>query len=988
MRSKHVVKAGLRLAALGCLVLLLVPAGSYSETPDRDKQIAEIEAKLKELNAKLAELKNGKSAPAGTRTFELADILAWKSVRGASLSPDGQWFAYRIGPAEGDSEVILRQVKGDKEHKFPGGSGKGPGTIAFSHDSKWFAFSVSPPDKQAPAAGPQEKQPAAARPASLRVGLVNLASGEKQEFEGMRRFAFSGEAGTWLALHRAPEPSGPASVTPPLAPPGGTQPVAGGAQQVAAADLILRELATGNELTLGNVAEFAFDKSGNRLALAIDAHGLGSIQLRDMKTAALHSLDSGKASYQHLHWTDSGDALAALKAVEDKAYEGKRCRVVAFTDFSSSSLPRKVVYDPTADTSFPKDMTISPNRPPSWTEDRSTLLFGIHELKKKEEKAAPKAGAKPAEKPPEKPDLVVWHWKDERLQPMQQVQAGADRSFSYLCAWRVADRKFLRLADDTLRTVTVAPKERWAIGVDTKPYLRMSNLDGRRYEDVYVIDLKTGERRLALKGVRWYFGPSPDGTHILYYRDGNFEARELETNRPYNVTAHSGQSFVDTEDDHNVDKPPARFLGWSKDSRSVLLSDNWDIWKVGVHGDDALNLTASGKKDAVRYRSFFKLDPEEKGIDLSAPLYVSMQEEWTKEGGIGRIDPGKPGATRLLWGPANFGALLKAKKADVFVWTRESEKDYPDYWTAGASFLDPKRLTNANPQQGQYAWSSGALIVDYTSKNGDRLQGALFLPAGYEKGKRYPTIVYIYEKLSSRMHAYWPPAATGFNKSIYTNLGYAVFMPDIKYKINDPGMSAVACVLPALEAAINTGVVDPGRVGLHGHSWGGYQTAFLITQTDAFKAAVAGAPLTDLVSMYSSVYWNTGSANQPIFESSQGRFTTGYWDNLDAYIRNSPVYHARNVKTPLLLLHNDKDGAVDWNQGIEYFNTLRRLEKPVVMLQYKGENHGLVKPANQHDYYVRMREFFDHHLRGKPAPRWLEEGVPHLEIDKHLKERQ
>jgi dipeptidyl aminopeptidase/acylaminoacyl peptidase len=267
------------------------------------------------------------------------------------------------------------------------------------------------------------------------------------------------------------------------------------------------------------------------------------------------------------------------------------------------------------------------------------------------------------------------------------------------------------------------------------------------------------------------------------------------------------------------------------------------------------------------------------------------------------------------------------------------------------------------------------------------LQGALYLPANYEEGKSYPTIVYIYEKLSQGLNGFTSLTANGFNKSLYTSQGYAVFMPDIVYKINDPGMSAVWCVLPALDAAVKTGVVDKTKVAIHGHSWGGYQTAFLVTQTDAFKAAVAGAPLTNMISMYSSIYWNTGSANQPIFESSQGRFTTGYWDNVEAYTRNSPVYHAKNVKTPLIILHNDKDGAVDWNQGIEYYNTLRRLGKPVVMLQYKGENHGLAKLENRKDYTVRMLEFFDHHLKGKPAPAWLQEGVPHLKLKDHLEER-
>ena len=214
-----------------------------------------------------------------------------------------------------------------------------------------------------------------------------------------------------------------------------------------------------------------------------------------------------------------------------------------------------------------------------------------------------------------------------------------------------------------------------------------------------------------------------------------------------------------------------------------------------------------------------------------------------------------------------------------------------------------------------------------------------------------------------------------------------MLQPDITYRLNDPGMSAVWCVSAALKAAIATGVVDPKHIGLQGHSWGGYQTAFLVTQTNAFAAAVAGAPLTNMVSMYSLIYKNTGGTNQAIFETSQGRFLGGYWDNWDAYYRNSPVNFAKNVTTPLIILHNDKDGAVDFTQGVEYYNTLRRLGKKVVMLEYPGENHGLAKPANQQDYTVRMKEFFDHYLMGKPAPGWWTKGVPRLEMEEHIRQR-
>ncbi|MDZ4674690.1 MAG: prolyl oligopeptidase family serine peptidase, partial [Gemmatimonadota bacterium] len=378
----------------------------------------------------------------------------------------------------------------------------------------------------------------------------------------------------------------------------------------------------------------------------------------------------------------------------------------------------------------------------------------------------------------------------------------------------------------------------------------------------------------------------------------------------------------------------------------------------------------------------------ERGIDLSRPLYLHAYGEWTKREGVARVMPGRPGAQRFLWGDAGV-QVRRARDADRFVWTRQTFTEFPDYWTDGAAFQAPLRLTDANPQQREYAWSPGTRLVNYVSDKGDSLQAALFLPAGYQEGQSYPTTVYIYEKLSQSLHQYATPNETrALNPSVYTSRGMAVLMPDIVYKLNDPGMSAVWTVLPAVKAAAATGVVDISKVGLHGHSWGGYQTAFLVTQTDMFASAVAGAALTDMVSMYSSVYWNSGGANQAIFETSQGRFLGNFIDNYDAYIRNSPAFHANKIKTPLLLLHNEKDGAVDFNQGITYYNTLRELGKDVILLQYVGENHGLALPRNQKDYRVRMGEWFGHYLLGQEAPDWMKDGIPRLKMEEHLKARQ
>jgi len=526
-----------------------------------------------------------------------------------------------------------------------------------------------------------------------------------------------------------------------------------------------------------------------------------------------------------------------------------------------------------------------------------------------------------------------------------------------------------------------------AAGTDVRAYELGSNLDGLRYQDVYAVNLQTGERKLALKHARDVFGPSPDGTHMLYYEDGHFFTFDLMNGKSYNISKSLPADFVDVEDDHNVAKPPRRPVGWAKDSSAVLLSDGWDVWKAPVHGGAGVNLTGNGKKDQIRYQTRFRLDLDEKGIDLAQPIYFSAYGEWTKKGGVGVVQPGAAGIQMLRWDDAHYQTILKAKNADVYLFTRETSREFPNFYSSTAKLDGNAKITEANPQQKDFLWSAGVRIIDYKSDKGDKLQGALYLPANYQPGKAYPTVVYIYEKLSQGANNYAFPTYNGFNISAYTSNGYAVLTPDIVYKINDPGMSAVWCLVPAVKAAVATGVVDAKLVALHGHSWGGYQTSFMVTQTNIFHAAIAGAPLTDMIAMYNAVYWNTGTANQPIFESSQGRFTSGPWDNLEAYQRNSPVYHAKNVQTPLVILHNDKDGAVDWTQGIEYFNTLRRLGKPVVMLQYKGENHGLRKPENMKDYTVRMKEFFDFELRDRQAPKWWTEGVPLLKMKDDIEQR-
>ncbi len=844
--------------------------------------------------------------------------------------------------------------------------------------------------------------------------IVNLANGEKTVVDKVRRYAFNGEMGGWIALDRYPATAAGGDATADAGGRGGGRGGRGGGPAAPSStdtrprgsDLILHSLADGTEINIGNVSEFAFNKSGRLLALVIDAadQAGNGIQIRDMSSGAVTSLETDKAFYERLAWTEEGDALSLLKGTNNPDYRERQYAVVGFTGFDAGT-PKKVVFDPTKDTSFPEGFSVSGNRAPQWTDARDALTFGIAELTKAERPAGGRGaaaageggeGAAPAAgngrggrgNADERPNLVIWHYKDPRLQSQQEVQEAADRRFNYASIYRIDGGRFIRLADDEVSDIAISGTGRWAIGSSDDAYELMGNLNGQRFRDIYAIDTQTGKRTTIRKQLRWAYTASPDSTKYVFYDNKHFHVFDNETGAERNITAGVPTTFVDVEDDHNVVDPPTRLIGWSADSQSVLLSDDWDIWQVPVAaGGKAVNLTVNGKKEAIRYTNRVRIDQDEEGIDLTKPQYFSAMSEWTKRQGYGVLEPGTTGLRMLLWEDAAISRLQKAEKSNVWIYSRETPTEATSFYVTDASLATGRKIVDTSKEAESLLWTSGAQLIDFKNAKGERLQASLYLPANYEPGKKYPTIVYIYERLTQSHYQYGRPTANGFSRQSYTSNGYAVLMPDIKYYVNDPGMSAVWALVPAVKAAVATGVVDPTRVGLHGHSWGGYQTAFTITQTDTFAAAIAGAPLTNMISMYSIIYKNTGGTNGAIFEASQGRFTSGPWDNWEAYTRNSPVAHAKNVKTPLIILHNDQDGAVDFTQGIEYFNTLRRLQKPVVLLEYPGENHGLARPANQQDYTERMKEFFDHYLTGADAPDWLEYGVPRLKMQEHIDKR-
>ena len=430
-------------------------------------------------------------------------------------------------------------------------------------------------------------------------------------------------------------------------------------------------------------------------------------------------------------------------------------------------------------------------------------------------------------------------------------------------------------------------------------------------------------------------------------------------------------------------KPAFGVAGWTKQDEAVLLYDRFDIWEVAANGSRAVRLT-DGAAEQVRHRAV-RLDPDEEWIDTTKPVTVALFGTWSKKSGYGRWLPATRTVERLLYDDRSIGSLMKAADAEVYLYVTQKFDDSPDAYIAGADLKSARQVTNTNPFLSKYAWGRSE-IVEFKNDRGVRLQGSLYYPAGYEPGRKYPMVVYLYEKLSDGVHRFVPPSERDYyNASAFTSQGYLFFQPDIVFRPREPGVSVIECVEPAVRKVVSMGIADPARVGVVGHSWGGFDASYLATHSTVFAAAVAGAAITNLVSNYGNHHWTSGIAETDHIETGQQRMEVPIYEDLQAYIRNSAVFNVHNMKTPLLLEVGDNDGTVHWHQGVELYNIARRARKDVVMLAYGGEDHGLRRKANQIDYQKRIHQWFGHYLKGEPATSWITSGLRYVDRDKALK---
>ncbi|MGB5928310.1 MAG: prolyl oligopeptidase family serine peptidase [Cyclobacteriaceae bacterium] len=578
-------------------------------------------------------------------------------------------------------------------------------------------------------------------------------------------------------------------------------------------------------------------------------------------------------------------------------------------------------------------------------------------------------------------DVQVWNYQDEYLQPQQTVNLEDRKKQSFTVVFDTDSKRSRMLHDMTMESLTMTPdaNERYALGVDDRGYRQLMSWEGfPTYKDLYRVDMETGERKPIVQGVRATVSISPGGKYIYWYnvKDSAWFAYDNEAEKTSRLTYNEEVFFYDETNDVPDYPYPYGLAGWTKDDKELLVYDRFDIWEIDPSGKRAPKNLTNQRNRELRLR-YIDLDDDTDYIDPKEPLLLSAFNEQSKADGFFTLDLRRGNLKELIMQDYSFGRPKKAKDDNHIIVTRESFQDYPNLHYTTLKFDNLNQVSDVNPQQSEYNWGTVEL-VKWTSFDGQELEGLLYKPENFDPNKKYPMITYFYEKLSDRLNRHLPPtpSPSTIRPSFYVSNGYTVFMPDIPYRDGYPGESAYDAIVSGTYAMLEKGFVDKNRLGIQGQSWGGYQVAYLVTQTDLYAAGMAGAPVSNMTSAYGGIRWGSGLSRMFQYERTQSRIGGTLWEKPLLYIENSPLFHAPRVNTPLLMMHNDNDGAVPWYQGIEYFMALRRLGKPVWMLNYRGEEHNLMQRKNRKDLSKRMKQFFDHYLMDAPAPEWMVEGVP------------
>ena len=736
---------------------------------------------------------------------------------------------------------------------------------------------------------------------------------------------------------------------------------------------VLGRMSPSVEYFYNDVLDYRFSKNGNYIAFTTHQKvETDSVQLSVLNTSIGNVWEkTGKYSdLVEMEFNEQETMLVYLStqdSSETKTYE------LGLYDISNDNL---LIIADTNTSEFPNGYTVSDFYSPYFTEDGQMIYFGVAEQPKEEPEDTLVDS--------EKVELDLWHHAENRLQPQQLLQKNRDKEATNLFVYHVANQSIVQLSTDTLDVYPPSDVNGdLTMGVSRELYQRTYNWTypyGK--EDHYSVNLKTGETKMIKSGVEQGGYLSPTGKYYTYYKNetGEHYIINLETVIETCITCSSDSALWGGDiNGQPMPEYSLGMIGWSENDEILFVQSRYDVWEYNPSDNKLTSLTnQNGRQNKIRMRpQFWSYDSTYIDFDN---VYLSGFDEKTKSthyykiGGI----PGQGFYKEMAEFDARVYGIKRSKNKNQYALRKMTFLDYPELYTVTPEMTSLNQVSITNPQQSEYNWGTVEL-VKWTSYEGIELEGLLYKPEDFDESKKYPLMVYFYELYSDNIHTHYIPKPTAsiIYATEYASAGYVVFIPNIRYKPGHPGKSAYDCILSGTDHILSLlPNVDSNRMALQGQSWGGYQTAQLVTMTTRYKAAMAGAPVTNMFSAYGGIRWGSGLNRQFQYEHTQSRIGYTIWERPDLYIENSPQFHLPNVETPLLIMHNDGDGAVPWYQGIELFTGLKRLGKETWLLNYNGEQHNLMQNANRIDLSIRMRQFFDYYLQGKAAPEWLLHGIP------------
>lgn len=886
---------------------------------------------------------------------------SWKDITERKVSNNGEYFVYAQNPQEGDGDVIVHNIQSGLKKSFARGSG-----INLTSDSKYAVFKIKPQLQLVKDQKRLKKKKDELPKDSL--GIVNLQSGEILKYASVNSFKVPEKSGSMIAFlseNQAPKPD--SSVK--------NSKKTKKENDENGYKLTVKDLANNSELTFPYVKEYILSENGQWIAFTSSGND-------STLKAGIYLLESGKKQpvalfeghpkhkFTNLSFAKTNDKLAWIADLDTNAKT--QIRLPKLYYWKNGETQAHLIADE-RNQPGPANWYVNAHYKPVFSKDGNKLFFGTN----------PKVIVPDTTLLPEEiVNVEVWHWKDKHLQTQQKVHLDRDRKKSYLAVYHTNNDKMVQLGDKNWDSVELINEGNadYVLAKSTQNYSH-EHWDWNPKQDVSLVSLSDGKRQLVIEKLEGNARVSPLGKYVYWFSnpDSAWFAYNTQNLKLHQLTTNRTVKFTDETDDH-PDFPIAYGIaGWTQNDETVIIYDRYDLWNYTPGKTEGTKLT-NGRDQKLTYR-YVSLDSEERNITLNDQILLTSFNEINKQTGFYRLSVNDMNPKKLLEGDYKIGNLiLKAKNADQLLFTKETFRDFPNWHVSTTQLKTVNKITDANPQQSQYSWGNVEL-VSWKAGDGTPLQGLLYKPENFDPAKKYPMMVYYYEKNADNIHSHFvpKPIRSYVNFSYFASNGYLIFVPDIVYQTGYPGKSAYNCLIPGVLNLISQGFVNEDRIGISGHSWGGYQTAYLITKTNLFRAAEAGAPVSNMTSAYGGIRWDSGLTRQAQYERNQSRIGGTLWEKPMEYIENSPLFFAPTVKTPVLMMHNDDDGAVPWYQGIEFYMALKRLNKPVWMLNYNGEKHGLGQRQNMKDFTVRLYQYFDHYLKDTPAPAWLSDGLPMIE---------